>query len=95
MNKQKEMYHMTKLLKDITDHVEKDEHAVVLLSDYLILKGLYENNEDFSEEKKQIQNLEETIKIKIISSEDWELMKETLVPTFEVSQQEIIKKYLF
>ena len=80
--------HMSELLMLIKSNLgNENAHAIVVLNDYMLLKGLYA---EYEEVKTILPLVEEKIK----RSEDWEFVKETYVPSLDEESKELIKNLL-
>ena len=81
-------HHMADLLKDICQHIEEENSsAVVLVTDYMILKDLYRS---YDEVQKLIPLMEEKIK----KAEDWGLLKESYIPTLDEHSRNLLSNLL-
>lgn len=79
---------MTELLKLIKSNLEDENaHAIVVLNDYMLLKSLYAEYEE-------VQSVLPLVEEKLKKSEDWELVKETYIPSLDEENKELIKNLL-
>lgn len=88
MNTPAVLHHMAELLKLIEANLKNENsHAIVLLNDYMLLKSLYA-------EYDEVQELLPLVEKRVKESEDWELVKETFIPTLSEENKELVKNLL-